>query len=425
MGPWYHRIGRGVSDAHVSGEPWVPRAHGRETTFQEDLEDWDRIAEEVRALTRQVKRRHRQGGPAGGAGRAQAALQAVLHGQPQQDPRAADQRRRRAGRGGGQPPRAGRARPAGAAARRTARDGAARGRLLTPDVDEARDRVGQLDGVEDRGVEVPRRQRVADDVRGWKVGSTDERGSMATTASTSASTDALRRSACPARRAHPGGRLHDVRTRRRNDACDAEGAEQQLPVVAGARRAGTASRTASPPRRRSAASRDSTTPEAYAVPSESTTTTRRPSAAGSARAVKASTATRGHARAPTRCRRRARYGAGARAPVAITTSSAPSRAMLSAVAADAEPYVDAERGQVAGQVLQQQVDGLATGHPAGQEQLSSEHRTALEQRRPRGRRGRARSRRACRRDRRRRPASAGGSSSALAGAGPARDRRPG
>ena len=54
MGPWYHRIGRGVSDSVVTGEPWVPRAHGRETTFQEDLEDWGRIAEEVRTLTRQV-----------------------------------------------------------------------------------------------------------------------------------------------------------------------------------------------------------------------------------------------------------------------------------------------------------------------------------------------------------------------------------
>ena len=54
MGPWYHRIGRGVSDSTVSAEPWVPRAHGRETTFQEDLEDWDRIADEVRTLTRQV-----------------------------------------------------------------------------------------------------------------------------------------------------------------------------------------------------------------------------------------------------------------------------------------------------------------------------------------------------------------------------------
>ncbi len=54
MGPWYHRLGRGVSDSVVTGEPWVPRAHGRETTFQEDLEDWARIAEEVRTLTRQV-----------------------------------------------------------------------------------------------------------------------------------------------------------------------------------------------------------------------------------------------------------------------------------------------------------------------------------------------------------------------------------
>jgi DNA polymerase-4 len=54
MGPWYHRIGRGVSDSAVSAEPWVPRAHGRETTFQEDLDDWDEIAEEVRTLTRRV-----------------------------------------------------------------------------------------------------------------------------------------------------------------------------------------------------------------------------------------------------------------------------------------------------------------------------------------------------------------------------------
>ena len=54
MGPWYHRIGRGVSDSAVSAEPWVPRAHGRETTFQTDLEDWDVIADEVRALTRRV-----------------------------------------------------------------------------------------------------------------------------------------------------------------------------------------------------------------------------------------------------------------------------------------------------------------------------------------------------------------------------------
>jgi DNA polymerase IV len=69
MGPWYHRIGRGVSDRTVTGEPWVPRAHGRETTFQEDLEDWDRIADEVRALTRQVVEDiEREGRPAARVG---------------------------------------------------------------------------------------------------------------------------------------------------------------------------------------------------------------------------------------------------------------------------------------------------------------------------------------------------------------------
>ncbi len=54
MGPWYHRLGRGVSDSAVSAAPWVPRAHGRETTFQTDLDDWGRIADEVRVLTRRV-----------------------------------------------------------------------------------------------------------------------------------------------------------------------------------------------------------------------------------------------------------------------------------------------------------------------------------------------------------------------------------
>ncbi|MDN5896133.1 MAG: DNA polymerase IV [Nocardioides sp.] len=54
MGPWYHRLGRGVDASRVDPTPWVPRAHGRETTFQEDLEDRERIAEEVRGLTRRV-----------------------------------------------------------------------------------------------------------------------------------------------------------------------------------------------------------------------------------------------------------------------------------------------------------------------------------------------------------------------------------
>lgn len=54
MGPWYHRLGRGVDTSAVDASPWVPRAHGREETYQQDLEDWARVAEEVRSLTRRV-----------------------------------------------------------------------------------------------------------------------------------------------------------------------------------------------------------------------------------------------------------------------------------------------------------------------------------------------------------------------------------
>ena len=51
MGPWYRRLGRGVDSSPVDPTPWVPRAHGRETTYQVDLDDWDRVVAEVRALT--------------------------------------------------------------------------------------------------------------------------------------------------------------------------------------------------------------------------------------------------------------------------------------------------------------------------------------------------------------------------------------
>jgi DNA polymerase-4 len=54
MGPWFHRLGRGVDTSPVDASPWVPRAHGREETYQEDLDDWERIAAEVRSLTARV-----------------------------------------------------------------------------------------------------------------------------------------------------------------------------------------------------------------------------------------------------------------------------------------------------------------------------------------------------------------------------------
>ena len=54
MGPWYHRLGRGVDSSPVDATPWVPRGHGREETYQADLEDWEHVAEAVRSLTHRV-----------------------------------------------------------------------------------------------------------------------------------------------------------------------------------------------------------------------------------------------------------------------------------------------------------------------------------------------------------------------------------
>ncbi|MDN4171475.1 hypothetical protein QWY28_00810 [Nocardioides sp. SOB77] len=52
MGPWYRRLGRGVDSSPVDPTPYVPRAHGREETFQVDLEDWAEVEAAVRRLAR-------------------------------------------------------------------------------------------------------------------------------------------------------------------------------------------------------------------------------------------------------------------------------------------------------------------------------------------------------------------------------------
>jgi DNA polymerase IV len=54
MGPWFHRLGRGVDTSPVDATPWVPRAHGREETFQEDLTDWADVEAAIRRITRRV-----------------------------------------------------------------------------------------------------------------------------------------------------------------------------------------------------------------------------------------------------------------------------------------------------------------------------------------------------------------------------------
>lgn len=53
-GPHYGRLGRGVSSATVDDTPWVARAHGRETTYQQNLTTEEDIAAALRALAVQV-----------------------------------------------------------------------------------------------------------------------------------------------------------------------------------------------------------------------------------------------------------------------------------------------------------------------------------------------------------------------------------
>jgi DNA polymerase-4 len=54
MGPWYRQLGRGDGSAVVDDTPWVPRGHGRETTFQHDIVDRADIDQAARELTAQV-----------------------------------------------------------------------------------------------------------------------------------------------------------------------------------------------------------------------------------------------------------------------------------------------------------------------------------------------------------------------------------
>jgi len=54
LGPWYRRLGRGADTSPVDPTPYVPRGHGRETTFQENLTDRDAVEAEARRLAAQV-----------------------------------------------------------------------------------------------------------------------------------------------------------------------------------------------------------------------------------------------------------------------------------------------------------------------------------------------------------------------------------
>ena len=53
-GPWLVQTARGLGPATVDGAPYVARSHGRETTFQRDISDWDAVRAEVVRLAREV-----------------------------------------------------------------------------------------------------------------------------------------------------------------------------------------------------------------------------------------------------------------------------------------------------------------------------------------------------------------------------------
>jgi nucleotidyltransferase/DNA polymerase involved in DNA repair len=56
IGPWLVQTANGLGSSEVSAEPWVPRSRSRETTFQQNIDDWARVREEVLRLADQVTR---------------------------------------------------------------------------------------------------------------------------------------------------------------------------------------------------------------------------------------------------------------------------------------------------------------------------------------------------------------------------------
>jgi nucleotidyltransferase/DNA polymerase involved in DNA repair len=53
-GPWLVRLAQGRDRSTVTSAPHTPRSTSRETTFQQNLEDWDRVRHEVAVLVGQV-----------------------------------------------------------------------------------------------------------------------------------------------------------------------------------------------------------------------------------------------------------------------------------------------------------------------------------------------------------------------------------
>jgi len=54
IGPWLVQTAHGIDLSQVTDEPYVPRGHGKEVTFQQNLTDWAQVREEVAKISRTV-----------------------------------------------------------------------------------------------------------------------------------------------------------------------------------------------------------------------------------------------------------------------------------------------------------------------------------------------------------------------------------
>jgi len=53
-GPWLVQTARGLASAEVTDEPYQARGHGRETTYQENIDNWELVSSEISRLAQLV-----------------------------------------------------------------------------------------------------------------------------------------------------------------------------------------------------------------------------------------------------------------------------------------------------------------------------------------------------------------------------------
>ena len=53
-GPWLVQTAHGLDPSQVTAEPYVPRGHGKDVTYQQNIAGWDQVTAEVAAIARQL-----------------------------------------------------------------------------------------------------------------------------------------------------------------------------------------------------------------------------------------------------------------------------------------------------------------------------------------------------------------------------------